>query len=335
LIDQNLKPNVFVEVWPGEGAPEISILMPIFQQSGYIRDAVYSVLEQRGIVAEIIISDDGSKDETLSRAIQAVDEWLQARGSRHRIVMRRGVDRLWRDHLALLADTAHCDLVCQAHGDDISHPDRGRILLKVFNARPKTALVASECVIIDVNGRLLTNQPRPISNEIALTPVDFDEILRCRNPWLIGFSQAWRRSALADFARLDRNYAATSHDRILPFRAALVGEVFIVRSDLIKRRHHDEAASRLMFDEPETNGRFGWALTRLDALRAMRRDLAQAQALKLISVEKSQELIQKIIQQFAENTTQLLDTHLLQTKANRQISWVDYDTIRQPRESRK
>ena len=333
MVVPSVDPDVFVEIWPGAGAPEISILMPIYQQPRYVREAIFSILAQHGVATEIIISDDGSSDETFPLAWQAVQEWLTARGSQHRIVMRRGSERLWRDHLPLLVDTARCDLVCQAHGDDISHPDRARVLVAVFKARPKSALLASEAQIVDANGQLV-EKPRPAERELKLMPVGFDEIISCQARFLIGFSQAWRRSAMVSFTRLDRDYAAVSHDRILPFRAALAGEVFMLRPPLIKRRVHDAAATALMFDEPDTQGQFGWSLSKLTALDAMKRDLARARALQMVDEEQSLNLSRKIAGLITERTTSLLGAHRFQTKANRQIAWVDDETLRQVRGKR-
>ncbi|MTW22759.1 glycosyltransferase [Allochromatium palmeri] len=323
-------PDAFVEVWPGEGPPEISVLMPIFHQTRYVRDAVLSILAQRGAVTEIIISDDGSTDDTFETAWRTVQDWLNARGSQHRILMRRGSERLWRDHQALLVDRASCDLVCYAHGDDVSHPGRARILVRVFNHRPEVTLLASEASSIDARGRNI-GEERPVSRDIYLRHLSFEDILQYRSPFLIGFSQAWRRSSVASFPRLDRDFAAVSHDRILPFRAALTGKVALIRSQLIKRRLHPEAAHYLMFDEPDTSPKFGLSLNGLVARTAMKQDLALARSLEMVEERQYQDLLAEIDRLMGEAIETLLMTHRFQTRANRQIAWVDDETLRQLR----
>lgn len=95
----------FVEVHPSDAEPEISILMPLYNQRKYVGAAVASSLAQEGVVAEIVISDDGSEDGTLDKALRVVSAWLKKRRCRHRIVVRAGKNRLWRDHLPLLVDS--------------------------------------------------------------------------------------------------------------------------------------------------------------------------------------------------------------------------------------
>lgn len=43
-------------------SPDISIVMPCFQQKAFLEEAVRSVLDQRGVTAEIIVMDPGSTD---------------------------------------------------------------------------------------------------------------------------------------------------------------------------------------------------------------------------------------------------------------------------------
>ncbi|MEK9940516.1 MAG: glycosyltransferase [Methylotenera sp.] len=327
------KPKGFFEISSAKVRPEISILMPIFEQSKYIKDSVLSVLKQNSIVPEIIISDDASSDDTFEIALNTVKEWLANNECVHRIWMRKGLRRLWRDHLPFLVDAASCEIVCQAHGDDMSVPDRARILLDIFCKFPGTSLVASEALTINEDNETL-DEERPLGDEIKVSRIDYAHIVECCNPYLIGFSQAWRRDLLAPFKRLDRKFAAVAHDRILPFRAALVGKVYLIRSQLILRREHADAAHNLIFDEPETDGNFGWALSHISAKHAMRQDLEAYYSLKQISEQKFSELVHLIQKSIDADVNLLSETYRTQTIANRQIAWVDKDTLKELRMKR-
>jgi hypothetical protein len=324
--------NVFVEVCPGDGQPEISILMPIYRQLACVAGAVNSVLAQRGVVAEIIISDDASTDGTFEAASAAVRNWLDTHGSSHRIILRRGSTRLRRDHLALLIDYANCDLVCQAHGDDESHPDRARVLVETFQASPGATMVAVGSSMIKAEGAQIGEQ-WPAHLAAAVTRYSIEAIIN-GHPTLIGFSQAWRRSAVSRFTRLDSNYAPVAHDRILPFRAALTGEVLFVQAQLIKRRVHDTAWHAMMFDEPDTNGHFGWSLTKISCLRNMARDLDHARKIGLVQDQNIQPVSQLITQLLNESLMVMLEAFRLQTQSGRLIAWVDDDTLMQLRRER-
>ena len=183
----------FVEFWPGVGTPEVSILMPIFQQSMFVRESVRSILAQEDVVAEIIISDDASWDQTFAIAQDEVASWLKQHGSKHRIIMRQGFERLRRDHLPLLVEASSCDIVFQAHGDDTSHPHRASVLLKAFAAMPDIKLLTSEFKEIDPTEPANFNASSRIEPPLAVNRYTFDTIISARDPFLIGCCEAWRR----------------------------------------------------------------------------------------------------------------------------------------------
>lgn len=57
-------------------APEISVLMPVYNGARYLDQAMHSVLEQRGPSLELIALDDGSSDATL----QKLEHWKSQDG---------------------------------------------------------------------------------------------------------------------------------------------------------------------------------------------------------------------------------------------------------------
>lgn len=323
MIFSKTKHDSFIEVWAGDGLPMISVLMPIYKQVHYIKSALHSVLSQRGVVVEIIISDDASFDGTFDLAWECVHDWLAKNGSKHRIIMRSGSKRLWRDHLPLLVDHATCDIVCQAHGDDESHPDRARITIDLFKQFPTLSMLACEPILVNELGELIRNE-RPLNKEIEVTRFSYKSIMEGHS-CLIGFSQAWRVGVMRKFERLDRHFAAVAHDRILAFRAALVGDVMLINAQLIRRREHSLAASKLMFIEP---GRFGWALARLTALNAMKADLHQAKVVTVLTDALYFELLNQIDALIISNTHDLTRAYCLNAQVGTQITWVDEDTLR-------
>jgi len=322
----------FVEVWPGSGTPEISILMPIFRQVQYIDEAIQSILDQRGVVAEIVISDDASGDETFDIACDTIRQKLASTGSDHKIVMRRGGERLWRDHLALMIDNAQCDIVCQAHGDDVAHPDRCKYIVHAFrNITNATMVVSEPCFINEEGHPVRENIPVTSNFEVLSYPW---EIVIEGHRHLIGYCQAWRRSAVAHFPRLDRSRAAVAHDRILAFRARLSGEVVLLKAQLVKRRDHDLAAHHLMFEEPDTQGRFGWGVMELVQYQNMSMDLQQVFKEGRIEEPLYREMVKKISDQLSKKISKIVNAYKKQSLAGRQIAWVDEDTLLRIRKER-
>jgi len=313
----------FVEIRPSDAEPEISILMPLYNQRKYVAAAVASALAQEGVVAEIIVSDDGSTDGTFEEASRVVCSWLKKRECRHRIVMRAGANRLWRDHLPLLADNSICDVVCQAHGDDRSAAARGRVLVDAFRSDPLISLVTSEEAPFHggrhhVEAAGLTGKLEPFAQ---------GEILDT-HPLLVGALLAWRKSAVGCFPRLDRSFSAASHDRILAFRASLTGKVMLLKSPLVRRRAHPFQASRLMFHEPDKRCRFGHSLLRISAFLAMKQDLQGAWELGLIDRMKKDALEGQIDTRLSAFQQTLVESFRVYTLAGKQITWVDDAAIR-------
>lgn len=316
----------FVEIHRGEGTPEISILMPVCDRARHVGAAVRSVLAQRGVIAEVVISDDASTDASFEVALRTVRQWLARHGAQHRILMRRGQQRLRRDHLALLVDRAECDLVCQAHDDDLSHPDRARRMVAIFRAHPRITMATCASIRIDAQGKRLP--PPSVDRQTTPLVIYPVETVLAGDPDLIGFAIAWRRSAVARFERLDSRLAAMGHDRILAFRAALAGPVVRHAASLVARREHADAWHRTMFFEPRHDGSsFGWSLSRVSALSVKAADLQRARELGLVTAQEHDRLSALLRRQQGEHLERMLQAMRELTRAGREIAWVDRETV--------
>ncbi|MEE9914115.1 MAG: glycosyltransferase [Deltaproteobacteria bacterium] len=316
----------FVELRPSQAPPGISVLMPVYNQRAYVGAAITSALAQQGIVAEIIFSDDGSSDGTFEEALQIIDGWLKKNECPHRIIVRRGKQRLWRDHLPLLIDRAGCDLVCQAHGDDLSAATRCRKLVQVFTADPLISLAASEAALF-TGFRNPEGEGRIKEGAKSLYPFSDSDLIDGHR-FLIGALLAWRKSAVKGFPRLDRRFSATSHDRILTFRASLAGKVVLLQEPLVHRRAHPHQASRLLYHEPNRNSDFGRSLLWMNAFWAMKRDLSRAMDLDLIGQDKKNRLEGEINRRMDAFQQRLLESFRRYTYAGQYIAWVDDETLR-------
>lgn len=309
------------EINAGDGQPRISVLMPVFEQKPFIAAAVHSILEQRGITAELLISDDASGDDSFAEVRACVDRALRRGPVRHRIVLRLGRKRLWRNHLPLLAEMAQCDLLCQAHGDDISHPERLYYVVAGFDRYPGCTMVsAGHTNILGATGEAGTTirgSGFPLNDQTIIT----------NHPNLIGCNMAWRRSALACFPRLDTSFAAAAHDRILAFRAYLAGSILLIDMPLVLRRRHALQAHVLSFAEPGFEGQFGWNLANLAHFEAMRRDLDTALTCGLITAQRHAALTGVLSASVEHATRDIVSAYNRHTNAGLHVAWVDRETI--------
>jgi glycosyltransferase involved in cell wall biosynthesis len=265
----------FVVVHQGSEQPEISVVMPIYNCEQFVETAVTSVLEQEQVVAEIIISDDASTDATFALAYKTVVDYINTAGLKHTVLMRIGTARLMRDHLHLLAKQAACDLVCQAHGDDISHITRCSVLVKAFNDQAKNAsMIFVSALVIDPEGKVLW-QPKNMSlSDVPMVPVEYEKVIEARDELLIGSNMAWRQSAFEDFPQLTTAYCAYGHDRVMTFRSFLLGNCYILDAPLMARRLHAKNFHKeLTSSDDESVNSFNTQLIRLCLFSAMKNDL--------------------------------------------------------------
>lgn len=108
--------------------------MPVFNAAGTLDEAMASILEQTLSDMEVVVSDDGSTDDTPAR----LDAWV-ARDPRVRVLRRehRGVIE------ALNAGLAACQapLIARMDADDWSHPERLTKQTAYIEAHPDLAVV--------------------------------------------------------------------------------------------------------------------------------------------------------------------------------------------------
>src|SRR3989339_1903405 len=95
--------------------PKISIVMPVYNCEGFLRDAIDSVLKQTFTDFELIIVNDASTDNTLS-IIKSYDDLRIALINRGKLGLTRALN-------AGIA-TARGRYIARMDGDDISLPNR-------------------------------------------------------------------------------------------------------------------------------------------------------------------------------------------------------------------
>ena len=144
--------------------PVISIGMPIFNAGGYLRKAVFSIIEQTFRRWELIIIDDASTDG-------ALDSIRDLSDPRIRIVRcneNRGLATRLNEAVALACG----QYFARMDQDDISHPDRLNSQIVYLEAHPEIDIVASCCLLID-------GENRP--SGILEFPAEHNEI--CQHPY--------------------------------------------------------------------------------------------------------------------------------------------------------
>jgi glycosyltransferase involved in cell wall biosynthesis len=305
---------------PGEGTPELSVLMPLYNSAKIVGDAVTSVLRQEGCIAEILISDDQSTDGTLAAASEALARW---RGP-HRVRLFRSRRRLIIDHIGALVAIATGDLLVQAHGDDISR--RGR-LARLLAIRRESGASLITSLASKPMGERVENEPLPENWTEGLLPLT-RVIVSNPNAVLAGARYAVDRQVYDLFPRLDSDYLPIGHDSLLTIRASLLGGVWLCGQHLIlrpERRH--QWSKRLWDNRTWETGRFGYCLHRMGVLRAAYRDLAHVGKQKTVPVEKIKAAGEVLTKASTIIVNELLDSRDKLQRQGMAPMWVTEDVI--------
>jgi glycosyltransferase involved in cell wall biosynthesis len=115
------------------GLPRVSVIIPTYDSGPLLTDAVESVLAQTVVPSEIIVVDDGSRDDTRKR--------LEAYAGRIKSVFQenQGVAAA-RNHGIRLAQG---DLVAFLDADDVWHPRKLEFQTSVMDERPEIGLLGT------------------------------------------------------------------------------------------------------------------------------------------------------------------------------------------------
>lgn len=117
--------------------PRVSVIIPCYNAAPYIGATIESVLAQTLPAAEIVVVDDGSRDDSLAV--------LAGFGERVRILTRPNGGPAAARNMAI----AHAsgDFIAFLDSDDLWEPEKLARQMAEFSAHPETGLVFSEAVM--------------------------------------------------------------------------------------------------------------------------------------------------------------------------------------------
>ncbi len=122
----------------------LSIIIPSYNHQQYIGEAIQSVINQRYQNWELIIVDDGSKDNSVAVISQFDDNRIrlivQENQGAHNAI-NRGLEEAKGEYLAIL------------NSDDVYEPDRFQIMVSKMENNPEVGFVCSYIRVIDSKGK--------------------------------------------------------------------------------------------------------------------------------------------------------------------------------------
>jgi glycosyltransferase involved in cell wall biosynthesis len=131
--------------------PLVSVVIPVYNQERYIKEAVESVLGQTYPQVELVVVDDGSTDRT--------PEILKTYGSRLRYIRQSNAGAATALNNGIAAATG--ELVGWLSSDDVYEPAKVQRQVELFQARPEISLTYTDFNVIDGDGRLIRTVRSP------------------------------------------------------------------------------------------------------------------------------------------------------------------------------
>ena len=215
----------------------VSVVVPTYNYSDYVAEAVQSVFAQTYRHIEIVGVDDGSSDDSLERLqeLQAVSPFpMRVLGSGH-----RGVSGAMNVGLG----DAQGDLISILHADDRYAPTKVEAQVALFMEDPAPVLVHCEYQAIDAGGAALAGidsslDPRPAQGD-ALR-----DILLLRAD-VRSMTMMYRRDVMVALGGYDEGLPSEDWQSIL--RLCRVGPIGHVPRRLVDRRVHQRNLSITLY----------------------------------------------------------------------------------------
>lgn len=160
--------------------PLVTVGLPFFDEAEHLAEAIRSVLAQTVTDFELLLVDDGSRDESLAIARSFRDPRIK--------VLADGKRRHLPARLNEIVGLARAPFVARMDADDVIHPTRLARQLAVLEADPSCDAVGTWATLVDGDRRpfaVVESAPLPPSRRIALVHgiVSHASVV-ARRPWL-------------------------------------------------------------------------------------------------------------------------------------------------------
>ncbi len=145
-----------------QGLPLISVILPVYNQTDLLRSSVLSVLSQSYPNLELVIVDDGSKEDVVATLGELLD--LPS------VRLFRQVNQKLPRALSNAFQFAKGQLLTWTSADNLMHPHAIARLADVLLRHPEAVLTYADVQVIDDNGNALTDKSYREQNVDPLRP---------------------------------------------------------------------------------------------------------------------------------------------------------------------
>lgn len=211
--------------------PAISVLMPTYDGARYIGQQLESILAQDLVDIEVLVADDGSRDDTVGIVSRI------ASGDR-RVRLLPGAGNIGqRARLLELLSAASAPLLALSDQDDIWAHDK---LSRLSDAISRRSMTFGPSHLIDGEGRALGLS---IADRIGPPPADGDRLAYLFRPHVSAHAALVRRDAVTAMA-----FSRAAHfDWLMSLDAAFRDGIAFVPDAIVRHRIHDRNQANSSF----------------------------------------------------------------------------------------
>ena len=236
--------------------PNVSVVIPLYNHARFAAEAVRSVLAQEPGDLELIVVDDGSRDESVAVVESITDARLRVLSQPNQgahVAINRGLAEAKGRFLAIL------------NSDDRFAPGRLSASIDVLQREPLTALVGSWIQLIDDAGRTISVKhgyddldPWPVAEPAKTFKADRDLRLALlqQNYWATTSNYVFPRSTWERHGPF--RPLRFAHDWDFALRVQKESRAHIIEAPLIEYRIHETNTIRT--DRPVMIYEICWAL---------------------------------------------------------------------------
>ncbi|MDT2670806.1 glycosyltransferase [Enterococcus dongliensis] len=239
----------------------VSVVMPTYNGEKNIVEQLESIRLQTYPIKELIMSDDGSSDDTVS----IVKQYIIDNNLTHWRIMENEHNLGWRVNFFNLLDMASGTLIFTSDQDDIWYKDKIEKMVTVFKNTNVNVLVSDYDELIEPGGVSYPCSKRMIKNVDNNKRIHFTKknIYLNRPGWVYGI----RSNFLSEINVYKENAIIPVHDITMWSVAVLTDSLYYLNESTGKWRKHGKSAIRNENAVDEKKGRIGIRLGKLNRLK--------------------------------------------------------------------
>lgn len=210
-------------------SPTISVVMSVYNNAAFLREAVESILHQTFTDFEFLIMDDGSTDRSLS----ILQEYAEQDA---RVVVFSRENRGLTCTLNELIGYARAEFIARMDADDVSLPDRFARQVEFLRQHPQVVCVGGAQNWIDDAGRILEHR-QEAETDAEIQQQNLSGCTAINHP-----SSMMRRSAILQVGGYDETLWS-AQDLDLWLKLGEVGELANLKETVLQYRQHMSSVS--------------------------------------------------------------------------------------------